>query len=60
MKEVLGEIQSGAFANEWLAQAREGAPYLIEQREMNRAHQIEDIGKELRALMPFLTPKDAP
>jgi ketol-acid reductoisomerase len=60
MKEVLGEIQSGAFANEWLAQAREGAPYLIEQREMNRAHQIEDIGKELRSLMPFLTPKDAP
>jgi ketol-acid reductoisomerase len=60
MKEVLGEIQSGAFANEWLAQAREGAPFLLEQREANRAHQIEQVGKELRGLMPFLDPKSAP
>ncbi|MGB8362249.1 MAG: ketol-acid reductoisomerase, partial [Acidimicrobiia bacterium] len=51
MKEVLQEIQSGAFANEWLAQAREGAPFLLEQREANRAHQIEQVGKELRGLM---------
>ncbi len=60
MKEVLGEIQSGAFANEWLAQAREGAPFLLEQRSANREHQIEQVGKELRGLMPFLDPKTAP
>jgi ketol-acid reductoisomerase len=60
MREVLGEIRSGAFANEFLGQFREGAPYLLDQREKNRSHQIEDIGKELRQLMPFLTPKDAP
>jgi ketol-acid reductoisomerase len=60
MREVLGEIRSGAFANEFLGQFREGAPYLLEQREKNRSHQIEDIGKELRHLMPFLTPKEAP
>jgi ketol-acid reductoisomerase len=60
MQEVLTEIQSGAFANEWLAQAREGAPFLLEQREANRAHQIEKVGKELRGLMPFLEPKSAP
>ena len=57
MKEVLSEIQSGAFANEWLAQAREGAPYLLEQREANRSHQIEQVGEELRKLMPFLDTK---
>lgn len=60
MKEVLDEIQSGAFANEWLAQAREGAPFLLEQREANKAHQIEEVGEELRKLMPFLSPKKAP
>ncbi len=60
MREILGEIRSGAFANEFLGQFREGAPYLLDQREKNRSHQIEDIGKELRQLMPFLTPKDAP
>jgi ketol-acid reductoisomerase len=60
MKEVLGEIQSGAFANEWMAQAREGAPFLLEQRAANRAHQIEQVGAELRKLMPFMEPKTAP
>jgi ketol-acid reductoisomerase len=60
MKKVLNEIQSGAFATEWLAQAREGAPYLYEQREANRGHQIESVGKELRGLMSFMEPKEAP
>jgi ketol-acid reductoisomerase len=60
MKKVLAEIQSGAFANEWLAQAREGAPVLMEQREANRSHQVEEVGAELRKLMPFMDPKTAP
>jgi len=58
MKKVLDEIQSGAFANEWMAQAREGAPFLMEQRSQNRGHQVEEVGKDLRKLMPFLDPKD--
>lgn len=60
MKKILGEIQSGAFANEWLAQAREGAPYLLEQRDANRHHPVEKVGAELRTMMPFLTPKAPP
>jgi ketol-acid reductoisomerase len=60
MKKILAEIQSGAFANEWLAQAREGAPFLKEQRAANRAHQIEQVGEQLRGLMPFLDPQHAP
>ncbi|HEY7821495.1 MAG TPA: ketol-acid reductoisomerase [Acidimicrobiia bacterium] len=60
MKKVLAEIQSGAFANEWLAQAREGAPFLHEQRAANRDHQIEKVGADLRKLMPFLDTKTAP
>ena len=60
MKEILAEIQSGAFAAEWMAQAREGAPYLLEQREANRAHPIEQVGEKLREMMPFLERKQAP
>ena len=60
MKKILEEIQSGAFANEWLAQAREGAPFLHEQRARDGAHQIEKVGKELRQVMPFLEAKSPP
>ena len=58
MKKVLEEIQSGAFAKEWMSQAREGAPYLKQEREKASNHQIENIGKELRNMMPFLDAKD--
>lgn len=60
MRKVLDEIQSGAFAREWLAQAAEGAPFLLEQRAKNQAHQIEQVGAELRRMMPFITPKAPP
>ena len=33
MKKVLEEIQSGAFAKEWMSQAREGAPFLNQKRK---------------------------
>jgi ketol-acid reductoisomerase len=59
MKEVLTEIQSGAFAHEWLAQAKEGAPFLLEQRAKGKTHQIEEVGRDLRNMMPFLDPKTA-
>jgi len=58
MKKVLEEIQSGAFAKEWMSQAREGAPFLNQKREEASAHQIEAIGKDLRNMMPFLDAKD--
>ena len=58
MKKVLEEIQSGAFAKEWMSQAREGFPYLKQEREKASNHQIENIGKELRNMMPFLDAKD--
>jgi len=58
MKRVLSEIQSGAFANEWMAQAREGAPFLLEQRSKNQELQIEQVGRQLREMMPFIDPKD--
>ena len=58
MKKILEEIQSGAFAKEWMSQAREGAPFLNQKRAESSQHQIEEIGKELRNMMPFLNAKD--
>ena len=58
MKKVLDEIQSGAFAKEWMSQAREGAPFLNQKREEASKHQLEDIGKQLRQMMPFMNAKD--
>jgi len=60
MKKVLAEIQSGAFAHEWLAQAREGAPFLHEQRAKNQGLQIEEVGHRLRQQMPFIDEKTSP
>ena len=58
MKKVLEEIQSGAFAKEWMSQAREGAPFLNQKREEASKHQLESIGKDLREMMPVLNAKD--
>jgi ketol-acid reductoisomerase len=58
MKKILEEIQSGAFAKEWMAQAREGSPYLKEKRKEASELEIEHVGKDLRKMMPFLDDKD--
>ncbi len=60
LKDILGEIQSGEFAREWLDEAGEGAPNLLARRAAGRSHQIEKVGSELRNMMPFLTPKVPP
>ncbi|GBE23603.1 MAG TPA: ketol-acid reductoisomerase [Actinobacteria bacterium] len=60
MRDVLDEIQSGAFAKEWMSQARAGAPFLLEHRAQDRDHLIEQVGRSLRQMMPFLDPKQPP
>lgn len=54
MKQILSEIQSGAFADEWMAENEAGKPRFKEMEAASLAHPIEDIGKELRSLMPWL------
>jgi ketol-acid reductoisomerase len=51
MKALLEEIQSGAFAREWIAEMDAGEPRLKELREEASDLEIERVGKELRALM---------
>jgi ketol-acid reductoisomerase len=54
MKRILGEIQSGEFAEEWIAENRSGRKRFEEMRYAARNHPIEKVGGELRDLMPFI------
>jgi ketol-acid reductoisomerase len=56
MKDVLTDIQSGAFASRWIAVQDAGGEEFRELRERDRSHQIEQVGADLRARMPFLRP----
>src|SRR5262245_16692378 len=56
MKDVLADIQSGSFANRWIAVQEAGGGEFQELRARDRDHQIEKVGAELRAQMPFLNP----
>lgn len=60
MQEILDEIQSGAFAEEWIEEYEDGAPRLKEKRESLQDHPIETVGKKLRGMMPWLDGNDAP
>ena len=51
MREVLGEIQDGTFAREWIAEMDSGERNLEEMRAAARERQIEQVGLELRSLM---------
>ncbi|HUF33773.1 MAG TPA: ketol-acid reductoisomerase [Acidimicrobiales bacterium] len=55
MKEILGEIQSGAFAEEWIAESRGGRKRFKELEAAGEAHQIEHVGAELRGMMPWIS-----
>ena len=54
MKEVLADIQSGKFADEFLADSKAGQPFLKAHRKEASEHQIEKVGQELRKLMPWI------
>jgi ketol-acid reductoisomerase len=56
MKDVLADIQSGAFASRWIAVQEAGGGEFRALRERDRGHQIEQVGAALRAQMPFLNP----
>jgi len=53
MQELLKEIQSGAFAREWIAETRGGAHRFAEYRRGAADHPIERVGARLRAMMPW-------
>ena len=56
MKDVLTDIQSGSFADRWIAVQESGGDEFRRLREQDRNHQIEQVGADLRAKMQFLNP----
>ncbi|MCB9372693.1 MAG: ketol-acid reductoisomerase [Microthrixaceae bacterium] len=55
MRKILDEIQSGKFAEEWIAESRGGRRRFEELRQADREHQIEQVGGELRGMMPWIS-----
>jgi ketol-acid reductoisomerase len=54
MKELLGQIQSGEFAREWIAENRAGQENFKRMRSEQAAHQVEVVGRELRSQMDWI------
>jgi ketol-acid reductoisomerase len=55
MKRLLADIQSGAFADEWMAEHEAGKTRFKELEAKAQAHPIEEVGKRLRGMMPWLS-----
>ena len=55
MQKILKEIQSGKFAKEWIAESESGRAKFNELRAAGAAHQIEEVGKRLRGMMPWIS-----
>jgi ketol-acid reductoisomerase len=54
MKKILGEIQSGEFARQWIAENKAGRHKFLAMRDAARNQPVETVGRELREMMTFL------
>jgi ketol-acid reductoisomerase len=54
MRSILEDVQSGAFAREWVLENRAGTPVLEAERRREAAHPIEEVGFRLREMMPWI------
>ncbi len=57
MRQVLREIQDGTFARQWILENQAGRPSFNAMRRRARESQIEQVGRQLRAMMPWLQKK---
>ena len=55
MKRILDEITSGRFADEWVAESEAGRPRFNELRAAGKEHPVEQVGAQLRAMMPWIS-----
>ncbi len=54
MRQILSEIQDGSFAKRWIAEAEGGFPEFLRLRSQARTSRLEQVGRELRQMMPWL------
>jgi len=58
MKKILADIQSGEYARRWIEENQQGRPWFTDRRRQERSPPVEGVGRELRAMMPFLDAKE--
>jgi ketol-acid reductoisomerase len=58
MRTLLAEVQSGAFARQWIDEDRSGRRNFDGWRRRDAEHPIEQVGRELRRMMPFVSPRE--
>ena len=56
MRRMLDDIRSGRYAEAWIAENERGRPWFDARRAAEQSHQIEQVGAELRKMMPFVDP----
>lgn len=60
MHQTLQDIQSGKFAEQWMAENESGRGEFMRLRNAAQHHQIEEVGDQLRAMMPWLKARTVP
>ncbi len=58
MKRILGEIQDGSFAREWLVENQVGRPVFNALEMKDRKHLVEQVGRKLRKMMKWIDAKE--
>ena len=56
MSQILSDIQSGAYAKQWIEENENGRPWFNKKRAEEQDHLIEEVGAKLRSMMPFIDP----
>jgi ketol-acid reductoisomerase len=60
MKKILADIQSGAFAKEWLDECAKGKPNFKRLYEADKNHPVEVVGRQLRKMFSWMQAKEVP
>jgi ketol-acid reductoisomerase len=58
MRRLLDEIRDGSFAKTWIDENARGRPVFTDTRQRETEHQIEQVGRALRRMMPFVQPRE--
>jgi ketol-acid reductoisomerase len=57
MRRILAEVQDGSYARSWILENQAGRPFFNTMRQREQETLIEQVGRKLRAMMPWLDPK---
>jgi ketol-acid reductoisomerase len=58
MRKILEDVRSGVYAQQWIEENEKGRPWFNAQREAHMRTQIEEVGRRLRRMMPWLEARE--